>query len=378
MVFSLPGQVLNCRFNTIFYKNRELSIMADPVANREKNKGVLGRLFPGLPPTLSRMLGTGGKLVITALVITYVIHKLGWGNIVDTCKKVNGWYALYGLLACVVSIVLGALQWHLLLHRKELRITFRETFELYYIGMFFNNIGTMAGDTLKVAYIKRRHDLGKLGFAATFLDRFAGLLGLAAFAGAGCLILLLRGELHNPQVLLLVRITMALLLCFACLLAFLMMRRLRRVFIALVNKMPLPKKEFITDLVNVTGLDVNHLGFVTGIGFLSIAIQGLRIATHIFSALSLGILTPDNFVYFLVFIPLIALVMIVPLPFGVRETIGGSLFHLAGIPLHEAFIMQFMATIIGVAGSLWGGIEFLVNVPKGVHGKSPEKASPGS
>jgi uncharacterized protein (TIRG00374 family) len=347
--------------------------MADQPQPPVKSEGFFSRFLPRLPPRISRILSTTVKLLITSLVIAYVIHKLGWGNIVSTFSKVNGMYALYGLLACVVSIVLGALQWHLLLHRKNLPISFRETFELYYIGMFFNNIGTMAGDTLKVAYIKRRHDLGKIGFAATFLDRFAGLLGLSAFASIGCIILLLRGELHNPTVLLLVRLTVALLVLFACLLAFLMMRRLRRAFLALINKLPLPKKEFIADLVTATGLDIHHLGLVITIGFLSLAIQGLRISTHLFAAASLGILTSDNFVYFLVFIPLIALVMIVPLPFGVREAIGGSLFALAGIPIQEAFIMQFMATFTGVVGSLWGGIEFLINVPRGVHQKKRMK-----
>jgi uncharacterized protein (TIRG00374 family) len=137
-------------------------------------------------PRVSRFLSAAFKLLVTILVIAYVINKLGWDNIVSTCVRINPLYALYGLAACIVSIVLGALQWHLLLHRKELRITFRESFELYYIGMFFNNIGTVAGDGIKVAYIKKRHSLGKIGFAATFLDRFAGLLALSFFAAAGC------------------------------------------------------------------------------------------------------------------------------------------------------------------------------------------------
>ena len=122
----------------------------------------------------NRVPGTVAKLLVTALVIGYVVHKLGWRQIVATCGTIRLSYALCGLAATVVSIVLGAWQWHLLLHRKELRLTFRESFQLYYIGMFFNNIGTVAGDGIKVAYIKRRHSFGKIGFAATFLDRFAG------------------------------------------------------------------------------------------------------------------------------------------------------------------------------------------------------------
>jgi len=307
------------------------------------------------------------KLCITALVIVYVINKLGWNNIISTCRNINLWYALGGLAACAVSIALGAVQWYLLLHRKNLHLSFREAFELYYIGMFFNNIGTVAGDGIKVAYVKQRHAMGKIGFAATFLDRFAGLLALSVFASIGCIVLLHQGEFHNPAVLKIVRLTAVLLVLFACLLAFLTMRRLRRVFFALVNKLRLPKREFINDLVAVTGLDFNHFSLIVTIGLLSLVIQSLRIATHLCSAAAFGILTPHNFVYFFIFIPLMSLLMIVPLPFGIRETVGGHLFSLTGIQNQAAFLMQFMATLIGVAGSLWGGIEFLINVPRGVH-----------
>jgi hypothetical protein len=121
--------------------------------------------------------------------------------------------------------------------------------------------------------------------------------------------------------------------------------------------------------VAAVGLDINHLPLVIGLGCLSVLIQGLRIATHIFSAAAFGILTQGNFVYFFIFIPVIALLMIVPLPFGIRETFGGHLFALTGIQQQSAFLMQFMATFLGVVGSLWGGVEFLINMPRGVHQK---------
>jgi uncharacterized protein (TIRG00374 family) len=310
---------------------------------------------------------TSLKYIATALVIAYVVNKLGWNNIVSTCRQINLLYAAIGLAACAISIVLGAFQWYLILHRKDLRLSFREAFELYYIGMFFNNIGTVAGDGIKVAYVKQRHSMGKIGFAATFLDRFAGLLALSVFASVGCIVLLHQGAFSNPTVLTIVRFTAALLALFACLLAFLTMRRLRRAFFALINKLRLPRREFINDLVAVTGLDINHFSLIVQIGLLSFVIQGLRIATHLCSAAAFGILTVHNAVYFFIFIPLMSLLMIVPLPFGIRETIGGHLFSLTGIPNQAAFLMQFMATLIGVAASLWGGIEFLINVPRGVH-----------
>lgn len=322
-----------------------------------------------IPPKFVKPLIHIVKLMVTISIIVFIINKLGWDNIISSFRSVNFKYAFYGLLSCIVSIVLGAMQWHFIMYHKQVRISFRETFELYYIGMFFNNIGTLAGDTIKVAYIKNRHSLGTLGFAATFIDRFAGLLALSLFAGIGCVYLLVKGEMHNYNELLIARVVLVLILAMLIMLLFLMMRRLRRIVIAIVNKMPIPKKQLITDVISATGITVHQLPFVGSVGLLSILIQALRISTHIFSAAALGILTAHNIIFFFIFIPLIALVMIVPLPFGIRETIGGSLFSLTGIPVQSAFIMQFMATFIGVIGSLWGGIEFLINVPRGVSKK---------
>ncbi|NLD93795.1 MAG: flippase-like domain-containing protein [Fibrobacter sp.] len=314
-----------------------------------------------IPKNIAKLLTQIVKISVTVLVVYIVIKKLGWENIVTTFKKTNLIYAFYGLVCCVVSIFLGALQWHLLMHRKEVKIPYRETFELYYIGMFFNNIGTLAGDTIKVAYIKSRHSHGKLGFAATFLDRFAGLLALIVFASAGCIYMVTHGELHTQNELLIAKIVMGLVCMMGVMLLFLLMRRLRRLLMTIIEKLPIPKKQLLKDVIAATGLTYHQYPFVIGIGFLSMLIQALRIGTHIFSAAALGILTIHNFVYFFIFIPLIALFMIIPLPFGIRETVGGSLFSLTGIPVQSAFVMQFMATFIGVIGSLWGGIEFLIN-----------------
>jgi hypothetical protein len=55
------------------------------------------------------------------------------------------------------------------------------------------------------------------------------------------------------------------------------------------------------------------------------------------------------------------MMMIIPLPFGIRESAGGTLFALAGFQVQAAIVMGFLATIIGSAASLIGGILFVLN-----------------
>jgi hypothetical protein len=74
---------------------------------------------------------------------------------------------------------------------------------------------------------------------------------------------------------------------------------------------------------------------------------------------SLGLLTAANMHYFLMIVPFVAIIMIVPLPFGVRESIGGVLFALAGFDANAAIVMGFLASLVGVAVSMAGGVLLL-------------------
>jgi hypothetical protein len=75
---------------------------------------------------------------------------------------------------------------------------------------------------------------------------------------------------------------------------------------------------------------------------------------------SLGLVSAANFQYFFIFVPLLATVMIIPLPLFVREALGGALFAMAGFPQHRAFVMSFLASLVGLAGSLPGAAMFVI------------------
>jgi hypothetical protein len=97
---------------------------------------------------------------------------------------------------------------------------------------------------------------------------------------------------------------------------------------------------------------------------LSCLIQSMRITMHMLCAQALGIFHPGMIQYFLVIIPITALLMVVPLPFGARETAGGILFSMAGFSLEDTVIMEFLASLSGTLASLAGGVFFLINPKK--------------
>ena len=105
---------------------------------------------------------------------------------------------------------------------------------------------------------------------------------------------------------------------------------------------------------------------------LAIVVQFLRVATHVAVARALGItITPELFLYFFVFIPLLGLLMVLPISInglGVREGTGVLLFTRVGFLEEQALLMEFMTYAVMVSVSLVGGLLFFIrHLRRGAH-----------
>lgn len=307
------------------------------------------------------------KLFVTAIVIGWIIYTYGWSNIVETVSKAKISWLVGGFLLNVISVYLGACQWHILLENKGIFLPFPKTVKLYFMGTFFNNFifGTVAGDAFKVASLHLDKRDGKTSFAATFLDRLAGLLTLSSFAIIGGTIILIYNLQQNKQLLNVLSV-LALFIAIVFVIFFLMIsRRLQNFVRSILDRLPqFPLKELLRSVLEETFINrraKEERAMLAKVAFLSIIIQGLRVTVHIFCAIAFGIFTFATMHYFFVIVPVVALLMIIPMPFGIRETVGGILFGLAGFLEEESIIMEFLATILGIAASMIGGIMFVID-----------------
>lgn len=310
-----------------------------------------------------KALGTITKGAATLLIIVLLISKLGWHDILVTVATAKiGWLFL-ALALFLISGLLGVFQWQILLQNRGIPLKFNRAFQLYFIGMFFNNfvLGGIVGDAMKVASLKAQNGKGMAGLAATFLDRFAGLWAMCGFAVMGSLVLLHHGTLANGKVGTAIIALFVTFLLFVGIMIFLIVKPLQHLFFSLADSIPLTRKARLREIVSEMLIEAHDLHILLRVALLSAVIQFLRIGVHIFAALSLSLLTPDNYQYFFIFVPIIAMLMTLPLPFGVREAAGGALFTLAGFPSDAAFVMGFLASLVGLAASLAGGIFFITN-----------------
>jgi glycosyltransferase 2 family protein len=308
-----------------------------------------------------KILSTLLKLGVTAAVIAFIVWKLGWGTIIDTIEHANMMWLGVALIVFLVSGWLGVVQWMIILRNRGIGISFGRAFSLYFIGLFFNNfaLGIGTGDAIKVAYLKFDSGTGKPGFAATFLDRFAGLWAMMGFAVFGSALLIKQKAVESGSMTMAIIALFVTFFSFGGILAFLISKRLQRFLHDLIDRMPLPKKESIRQLIDNTVIESNDTHIILPVALVSTLVQFLRIIVHVLCAASLGLLTFANFHYFFIFVPMLAMLMILPLPFGIRESVGGTLFAFAGFKLQSAIVMGFIASLVGIVGSLLGGILFL-------------------
>ncbi|MCL2845329.1 MAG: flippase-like domain-containing protein [Chitinivibrionia bacterium] len=307
------------------------------------------------------------KLAITGLVFLWIDRTFGFSQISQTLAGADFRWFFGAIFLQVLSIFIGAWQWGIILRNRGLRMGKFETLKLYYTGTFFNNFifGTIAGDSFKVAVLYKKKKQAKSGFAATFLDRFAGLAVLSIFAVVGAVIMLglksYSGEyLHTAMLILLFFLLVLIAVCFV-----LFSKRVQKLFSKILLKFPqsnIAKK--IENIVSSVYLDKKRkadLRMFRRIFGLSFLIQGLRICAHIFCAAAIGVFAFNTAHYFFIIIPITAILMLVPLPFGVIPAIAGAIFAAAGFDAQQATVMQFLAAIAGVIGSLAGAVFFLTD-----------------
>jgi len=124
--------------------------------------------------------------------------EAGLRQILGTVAQADPWWLIAALVLFFVSGWLGVLQWQIILRNRELPCRLRGFLAVFY-RHFFNNfaLGIIAGDAVKVAYIKIDEGHGKAGFAATFLDRFAGLWVMLGYAVFGSVLLIKQKALES-------------------------------------------------------------------------------------------------------------------------------------------------------------------------------------
>ena len=216
--------------------------------------------------------------------------------------------------------LLSSYRWQLFLTAKRIQVSLPRLFSFYMIGMFLNNFmpGAVGGDLAKSYYLYRETGTGKDAVASVFLERFTGLLGLSVLSVVALVIGWQR--LHSPLVLAAVGGT-ALFLGAVVLL--LWWGPLARLLDQLLGKLLPPRfGRRLRQAYAALGSYREHRGPLVAAVVLSVGIQGLYALFYTLVSQELG--TPIELQYFILFLPLVTLVTMVPVSIGglgIREAL---------------------------------------------------------
>jgi uncharacterized protein (TIRG00374 family) len=301
------------------------------------------------------------KLLVSAVLCFFV-----WKSIVSTpgidstdfsaiMRNINYKYLVFALFCIFLSYFSGCFQWKQLLATQNVKMTYANLLRFYFVGSFFNNFmpGNVGGDLKKIYDIKQNsEETVGAAISATVLDRLCGLYVLCGFALAVGVAFFWEDPDQKyfllPSLLIFLGFSVALCMLFS-----------RRFGYLLFGK-----------VLSFLGERVLHLhgrfqSFRTKKLFaqlfmLSIFTQSLRVLSHYFCALSIGVDIAVSWYFY--YIPLVAIVSALPISiggFGPREFLAQSLFARAQVGSMEAVIMQLLAYGTNLVVSLIGAADFL-------------------
>ncbi|NOT35163.1 MAG: flippase-like domain-containing protein [Candidatus Eisenbacteria bacterium] len=318
---------------------------------------------PNGGPSRGAFVAIAIKLAISAALLWFLLGRIDPDQVRASLQAADPRWLAAALAMMFFSNVLGAYQWGRLLRAVDIRIPGWKVLAYYHVGLFFNNLlpANIGGDISRIADASRHGSTRTAALSAVLMDRLIGTVALAGLALVTSIPALDRfhmGVAYALVVAFFAASVSMLWVVFHPALVPVLDRLLSRVGLARLAP-------HLDDLAARLSLFRERRGLLLAMGGLALVTQISRICVHALVARALGI--PVPFVYFLLFVPLLAVVVSLPLSFnglGIREGAGVVLFGLIGVERAAAFSLQFTTYLVAVAVSLLGGLVFLVRMPR--------------
>lgn len=314
------------------------------------------------------------KLVVTAAIVWWVIHRLGPNGLQELWAQVRnarpGWL-LAALGALFVTAGFGIARWRMLLGVQGIHLDWYPAIWITASGMFFNAflVGATGGDVVKAWYVTEAVPEQKARAVLSIaVDRLIGMAGLLALATLMTL-LHLPLLMDQPQTRPLAWAILASLPCAGVAIAVFSLRKWLASlpgFSHAWHYMPFKK--------TLAQLSESYEVYGTRPGVLAAAL-GLSVLVHVsvvvvawFVGLALGVGGP-GFGSYLVYCPLINAFAAIPISvggLGLRETAFLFFFSdVGGLPKDQAVALSlvFWAVSVPVMSLLCGGL-FLAGKPR--------------
>jgi uncharacterized protein (TIRG00374 family) len=308
------------------------------------------------------------RIIVSAGLIVFLLTRLDLGQTARAIVDIRADWLALAVLTFAASLVLGNVQWAMLLGLQGIRIPFRKTLSFYFVGAFFNNFlpANIGGDVVRIYDVYKESGKPDQAIAATVTDRLVGMMTLAVlampaglYAAARYASLGLERGFGLASLAIVLGFVAVLTLAFLVLFSRRLARALRKILRPFLVRGLHDRFKRIYESFYLYSRSGRPLAAVLAV---SLVVQALRTVVHYEVSRAMGL--PIAPIYFFLFVPVIAIFIALPISIGglgVREGLGIYLFRKAvpAVTSEQAFTMGLLAYLVGVVVSLAGGVIYL-------------------
>ncbi len=298
------------------------------------------------------------KLFVCIAILFVLFRLVPYREILDAFKHSRKIYILFGFLIFLFIQLIAILRWQFLLHSLGVKASFRDVFDASFAGLFFNLVfpSFIAGDVFKGFSISTFHGEAKKIASSVLMDRFNGsfALGLVAFFS------FLIGKHLLPQEqksITLSLVILCLVIGFFSLLIF-----SKSFFIFFTNffkKDSLLKKKLLNLQEQLYFFRKKPSIFMKTLLY-SLPVQILTSISFFVISKAFG--ENVGVIYFLILVPIIMMIALVPITIaggGTRELAAIHFLQLIGINKNIAFSISILNFVFTLLIGLLGGVFYV-------------------
>lgn len=298
------------------------------------------------------------RVLLSLGILAALFTQISPREVLHNFERVSLTFVLFAWCYYALCQWISSYRWQLLLAAKGVHVTLSQLFSFYMIGMFVNNFmpGSVGGDVVKSYHLFRRTKEMEVAVVSVFLERFTGLIGLSIVSILG--LVLGSRRLMTPlvwgSVVGAVAILALMIVALWTLPAFL------KRFPWFTRLVPAKIRGIAGGIYEALVSYRHEMPTVWGAIAISVVLQLMFAAYFYFASVAMEI--PIDFIYFVLFLPMITLVSLVPFSIGglgIREAVMVALFSGVGVAKADMLSVSLTVHFINTLLSLWGGLLLL-------------------
>jgi len=301
------------------------------------------------------------SISIALLIFLFKFNKINVHSLISDIKSTNKAFLTTGFLIVFFAYLLAFFRWKMLLKISGINASLKKLISSFSGGVFFSIFlpSTIGGDLVRAADLAGHTNKTKEVIATVFLDRLSGYVGLVLVILPALLLgrnLVLDKVVFSSVFAILILLIVILFILFN-----------KFVYLKLSKFLSAPGagriKEAIKNMHQEIHLFRHHKRMIIANLAVSFLIQLLMPICAYFIGLSLGInISP---VYFLIFIPIITAITLLPIAvggLGLREGLFVFYFAKAGVIKQLALAMSLLSFSFIVFYAAIGGLVYVLTV----------------